>query len=323
MISTSLWYEAPGVVALRQAELAPLGIGEARVRTLFSAISRGTERLVLEGRVPETEWQRMRAPLQEGEFPHPVKYGYAAVGVVEAGPQLWLGRRVFCLHPHQDRFNAPVSMLAAVPEGVLPARATLAANMETALNAIWDGGVGPCDRVAVVGGGVLGLLVGHLAARIAGTQVTLIDTNLGRAAVAGALGVAFAPPDKAPGECDVVFHTSATAAGLATALGCAGDEARVVEMSWYGDRPASIPLGGAFHSRRLQIISSQVGQVAPSHRPRWNYGRRLSAALGLLTDTRLDALVETRIAFADAPVLLPRLLSSSALGLAPVIGYPA
>ncbi len=321
-MATSLWYEAKGSVALRMSALPALRPDQARIRTLCSAVSRGTERLVLEGRVPRSEWHRMRAPLQEGDFPYPVKYGYAAVGVVEAGPAHWIEKTVFCLHPHQDCFNAPVSMLSAVPDGIPAARATLAANMETALNALWDAACGPCDEIAVVGGGVVGLLVGTLAARIPGARVTLVDVEPSRAEMAQALGMAFAMPDAAPAGCDVVFHTSATAQGLATALDCAGDEARVMEMSWYGDRPASIPLGGAFHSRRLQIIGSQVGQVSPSHRPRWSYGRRLAAALALLADARLDALVQTQIGFADAPVLLPGLLADAALGLAPVIVYP-
>jgi NADPH:quinone reductase-like Zn-dependent oxidoreductase len=322
MLATSLWYEAKGSVALRMSALPELLADQARIRTLCSAVSRGTERLVLEGRVPASEWQRMRAPMQEGDFPYPVKYGYAAVGVVEAGPSEWLGKTVFCLHPHQDRFNAPLSMLAVVPDGISPARATLAANMETALNAMWDAACGPCDEIAVIGGGVVGLLVGFLAARMPGALVTLVDIEPSRAEIAGSLGMDFATPDAAPSGCDVVFHTSASESGLAAAFGCAGDEARVIEMSWYGDRPASVPLGGAFHSRRLQIIGSQVGKVSPSHRPRWSYGRRLGAALALLADGRLDALVQTRIDFADAPSLLPGLLADAALGLAPVIVYP-
>jgi threonine dehydrogenase-like Zn-dependent dehydrogenase len=318
MKATALWYVAPGQVTLRPDELPAVAPGFARVRTLFSGISRGTERLVLNGRVPEAERGRMRAPLQQGDLPFPVKYGYCAVGIVEAGPDDHVGRTVFCLHPHQDRFAAPVGMLAIVPPDVPPARATLAANMETALNALWDSGAGPAGRIAVIGGGIVGLLTGYLAAGLPGARVSLWDTDPSRAALVESLGMAFGSAR----DCDVVFHASASGAGLAAAIGSAGTEATVVELSWYGDRAIAVPLGGAFHSQRLRIIGSQVGMVAPSRRARWTFARRLAAALDLLRDARLDALVDRSIDFADAPALLPGLLADGALGLPPVIRYP-
>lgn len=321
-MASAVWYEAPGVVGIRAEPLDHPAEDSARVRTLFSGISRGTERLVLAGLVPNSEWQRMRAPLQDGDFPFPVKYGYCAVGVVEAGPQALLGRTVFCLHPHQDRFVAPVAMLAAVPQEVPARRATLAANMETALNALWDAGAGPADRITVIGGGVVGLLVAFLAARLPGAQVVLSDVDPSRAETAAELGIPFAAPGALPPDADIVFHTSASEQGLAAALGCAGTEATIIEMSWYGDKVIPIALGGAFHSRRLRIIGSQVGMVSASRRPRWPYARRMAAALDLLRDPRLDALVGETIAFADAPRDLPGVLAPGAVGLAPVIRYP-
>lgn len=295
---------------------------EARVRTLFSGISRGTERLVLEGRVPASEHERMRAPLQQGQFPFPVKYGYCATGIVEEGPDDLAGRTVFCLHPHQDMFVAPAAMLVPVPDGVPPRRATLAANAETALNAHWDAGTGPADRIVVVGAGVVGLLVAFIAARLPGADVTVVDVDEARASVVEKLGARFALPDAAPADADVVFHASASPAGLATALAAAGQEAAVVELSWYGAREVAAPLGAAFHSRRLRLVSSQVGQVSPGRRPRWTYRRRLEAALALLADgDALDVLVAEDIAFADAPGRLPELLAAGVGGLAPVIRY--
>jgi threonine dehydrogenase-like Zn-dependent dehydrogenase len=320
-VARALWYVKPQVVELRSAPVPAPGPGEALVRTLFSGISRGTERLVCNGAIPQSEWGRMRAPLQDGDFPFPVKYGYCAAGEVIAGPAALVGRTVFCLHPHQDVFVAPIDMLVPVPEAVPARRATLAAAMETALNAHWDAGTGPADRIVVIGAGVVGLLVARLAARLPGSSVSLIDIDEGRRGLAAQLGADFAAPDAVPREADVVFHTSASAAGLATALAAAGTEARVVELSWYGDRDISAPLGGSFHSRRLQLVASQVGQVAASHRPRWSRRRRLEAALQLLDDPPLDALVREEIAFVEVPRLLPSLLAASAQGLAPVIRY--
>jgi NADPH:quinone reductase-like Zn-dependent oxidoreductase len=294
----ALWLTGPG-----RAELRPTGLGDGPVlvRTLFSGISRGTESLVAAGRVPASEHDRMRAPLQEGTFPFPVKYGYAAVGEVIDGPPALLGRSVFALHPHQDRFRLPEAMAVLLPDTVPPARAILAANMETALTIVWDARIGPGDRVAVIGAGLVGALVGTLAARIPGTEVTLVDLNPDRAALAPALGCAFASPDAAPTECDVVIHASASAAGLSTALAAAGLEARVVEASWHGEGDVPVPLGGAFHSRRLSLVSSQVGRIPADRAARWTHRRRLETALGLLANPALDALVSGETAFADLP----------------------
>lgn len=320
-VARAIWYAKKGVVELRHARLAPLRPGMARVRSLFSGISRGTERLVLNASIAQSEWERMRGPNQEGDFPFPVKYGYCATGVVEEGPAQLLGRTVFCLHPHQDVFDAAPQELAVIPPSIPARRATLTANMETALNALWDSGAGPGDRIVVVGAGIVGLLVASLAARLPGASVTSVDVDEARRPVAEALGAAFARPDVAPGDADVVFHASATSAGLNTAIKCAGFEGTIVEMSWYGDRPVTVDLGDAFHSGRLKLISSQVGNISPSRRARWDYPRRRVAAVRLLEDVALDRLVSDEIAFEAAPQELPRALASTS-GLAPVIRYP-
>ena len=309
-IAQALWYVAPGRVEIREERLAAPRPGEVRVRALFGALSRGTEALVLAGRVPESEFERMRAPFMGGHFPFPIKYGYATVGRIENGPQEQLGRIVFALHPHQHLFNIPVSAIVALPETVLPQRAVLAANMETALNAVWDSAAGPADRIAIVGAGTVGALVAFLCGGLAGAEVMLVDINERRAELAQKLGVRFAKPKTAKGDCDLVVHASGTAAGLRTALALAGEEATVLELSWYGDTPVAAPLGGAFHSRRLRLISSQVGQVASSHRPRWTHNRRLAAAIDLLADSRLDALLAPMVSFYDLPRRLPDILDA-------------
>jgi threonine dehydrogenase-like Zn-dependent dehydrogenase len=318
---SALWITGRGQAELRHVPEPRLNAGEARIRTLWSGISRGTERLVYGGAVPPAEYERMAGPFQEGAFPFPVKYGYCAVGIVEEGPENLPGQTVFCLHPHQTRFAAPTTMLTLVPQSIPARRAVLAANMETALNAIWDSGCGPADRIVVVGGGIVGLLVAHLAARLPGAEVTLVDVQAERRTPAKALGVSFALPAEAPKEADCVFHTSATAAGLNLAVSCAGFEAPIVEMSWYGDHAVKVSLGSAFHSKRLRLISSQVGQVARSRRVRWDHGRRLAAAMALLDDPRLDALVRDEVSFADLPEALPNILSPDADGLPPVVRY--
>ena len=320
--ANALWYVAPGVAELRPAPLPLPGPDEVLVRTLFSGLSRGTERRVFEGRVPESEWQRMRGPGQEGDFPFPVKYGYAAVGVVELGPEALVGRTVFALHPHQERFVIAADKVAPIPDGVPAKRAVLTANLETALNILWDGKAEAGQRIVIVGGGLVGLLVAALAAPITDTEVTLVDIDPAREKLAAHFGVAFALPKKAPADADLVVHTTASETGLALSFQCAADDATVVEASWYGDNKVSLGLGGAFHARRLTLVSSQVGGISKARqRAGWTHERRLRAATHLLADDRLDALLGEEIPFADLPSHLPRLLAANAAGVGAYVHY--
>lgn len=286
------------------------------VQALFSGVSRGTESLVYSGRVPESEFVRMRAPHQRGEFPGPVKYGYANVGQVIAGPAEWLGRRVFSLFPHQDRFVLPERHVHPIPSSVPAQRAVLTANLETALNAIWDARPVPGDRVSIVGGGVLGCLLAALLSRYPALDVELVDVLVERRDTAQGLGVSFALPEAARTDRDLVFHTSSHESGLARALELCGFQARVVELSWYGSQSVQVPLGRAFHSQRLQLIGSQVGHVSPN-KPGWSHHQRLELALQLLDDPRLDALLGAPIPFGELPARLPAVLGPSAPSGAP------
>lgn len=317
----ALWITAPRHAELRAESIAPPGANEACVRTLFTGLSRGTERLVFEGGVPESEQERMRGPCMGGAFPFPVKYGYCAVGEVTAGPPALVGRRVFALHPHQDVFVIAASQTTPLPDGLPARRATLTANMETALNAIWDSGASAGDRIVVVGAGALGLMCAYLAARLPGAEVTVVDIAEDRRPIVETLGARFATPKAAPRDADVVLHASASTAGLATALSCAGNQAIVVELSWYGDREIGAPLGGAFHSKRLRLISSQVGQLPPARAPRWTHRRRIQKAMELLRDDRLDALITDEVAFEALPAAMPRLLAPGAPGLTAAVRY--
>lgn len=291
----ALWCVGP-----HSAELRPGKSGEGvLVETLYSGISRGTERLIFEGRVPASEATRMSTLAQEGSFDFPVKFGYCAVGRVVEGDLA--GNHVFALHPHQTSFRMAGAMLTVLPDGLPPERAVLGANMETALNILWDSGASAGDRIVIIGAGVVGALTGYLAAQLPGAEVTLVDVNGARAALAEELGCSFALPEDAPVECDVAIHTSATEQGLALALECAGHEATIVEASWFGSGQVSVPLGGAFHSRRLRIVGSQVGSLPADRSARWAHSRRMSMALGLLLDERLDALISGETAFTDLP----------------------
>ncbi|HSW06474.1 zinc-dependent alcohol dehydrogenase [Aquabacterium sp.] len=305
------WLMEPGRAELRSEILPAPQAGQVQVRTLHSAISRGTETLVFRGEVPLSEYERMRAPFQSGDFPGPLKYGYSSVGVVEQGPAELRGRQVFCLYPHQTRYVVPEAAVHRLPDDVPPGRAVLAAQLETAVNALWDAAPRVGDRIAVVGGGTVGLLVAWLAARLPGCSVELVDTQPGRRTVAEQLGAYFSLPGAAQDNADLVIHASGQAAGLATALRLAAFEATVLELSWYGTRAVSVPLGEAFHARRLTLKSSQVGQVATAQRSRWTHRRRLALALSLLREPALDALITDAAPFATLPAVLARLAGAT------------
>jgi threonine dehydrogenase-like Zn-dependent dehydrogenase len=308
----AFWTLAPGVGALIEETLEPTG-DQRLITALASAVSRGTEALVFQGRVPASQHETMRAPLMAGAFPFPVKYGYALVGRDTDG------RRVFALHPHQDLCLVPEAMCVAVPDAVPTNRATLAANLETAVNVTWDAAPLTGERIMVIGAGVVGLLVASLLARIPAARVTLVDTNPARAALAAWFGCGFAEPRDAPAEQELIVHASASEAGLRLALSRAAPEARIVEASWYGDTEPRLPLGEAFHSRRLRLIASQVGRIAPAMAGRRGYAERLAIALDLLADPAYDALLEGPSAFADLPAAMPEILRPG--GLAHVITY--
>jgi hypothetical protein len=316
----AFWLASPGRGEIRPERVPAPARDEVQIRTLHTGVSRGTETLVFTGRVPASQWPHMRAPFQEGDFPAPVKYGYLNVGVVERGPDDLVGRTVFSLYPHQTRFNVPAGAVTVVPGDVPAHRAVLAGTVETAVNALWDAAPLIGDRIAIVGAGMVGAAVAAIAATIPGVRVQLVDIDASRARLAGTLGVEFALPEAALGDCDIVVHASATSAGLTRSLELLAAEGTVVELSWYGDKQVSVPLGEFFHSRRLTVRSSQVGGIAPGRRR--TYGERLALALVLLANPAFEALVTGRSRFDELPEVMPRLAAGSLPALCHVIDYP-
>ncbi len=307
----AFWITRPGHGEILEQALPEPGHSELQIRTRYSAISRGTETLVFEGRVPHSETERMRAPFQEGEFPAPVKYGYVNVGVVESGPSNWRGKEVFTLFPHQTRFNIASDAAHLLPRGLPGERAVLAANLETAINALWDVQLKHGAKLTVIGAGALGCLCAWLAHSQFDADVELIDINEGRAATAEHLGVSFATPASARADVPVVIHTSATQDGLRTSLELGGFEATILELSWFGDKEPRVPLGAAFHSKRLTLKASQVGHVAAPMRGHASRSSRLQMALRLLREPSLDVLIDSQSRFSELPDVLAALANGS------------
>ena len=302
MPPAAFWVESPGVGAIRPVELAEPGPGELRVRTLFSGVSRGTEATVFQGKVPESQHQTMRCPHQEGCFSGSVKYGYSAVGQV-----VDTGALVFCLHPHQTEFVVSADALLPLPEGLSPGLAVLAPNLETAINGVWDAQPQPGEAATVIGGGVVGLAVAWRLAQL-GVDVELVEPNPARAAVAATLGLKMVTPAYAAARRSLIIHASGSQAGLCHALNLAAHEGRIIEMSWFGDTSIHLPLGEAFHARRLTLRSSQVGTVSPSAPGEWTHRSRMAMVLDLLAGhPELGVLISGESRFEDLPATMAKL----------------
>lgn len=314
----ALWYPAPGEAKLESVELPPPEPGWCQIESHFSAVSPGTERLVREGQVPAELVDDMRCPYLEGSFAFPIKYGYSLVGQVTQGPSELENRFVHVLHPHQDHCNVRVEDALLIPFEVPPARATLASNLETAVNAIWDSDVTIGERALVVGFGIVGSLVARLLDSIAGVEVMVIDVDPSKLALADKLGFAASLPGEATSRWDLAFHASGAPAGLQTALDRLAFEGRVVELSWYGEKLSSLRLGGRFHRDRLRIISSQVSSIGARQRSRWTLRRRRQLALSLLADPAFDLHLTRQTTFEDLPTTLT---TAGREGLATLVTY--
>jgi threonine dehydrogenase-like Zn-dependent dehydrogenase len=315
------WVTESGHGELRPEAIPTPGPKEALVRTLYSGVSRGTERVVHEGRVPERVADLMHAPHQEGDFPGPVKYGYLSVGVVEEGPEDWTGKTVFSLHPHQDFYVVPTNQLTAIPEDVPARRAVLTGIVEVAINALWEAGPRLGDRVAVVGGGLVGGVLATLLRKYPLGRLQLVDSDPAKRVLAEKLNIDFALPDEAENDCDIVFHCSASNAGLKLSLQLAGDDSDVIELSWFADKEVTLPLGEDFHARRLTIRSSQVGAVALPRRHRRTNAQRLQLAAATLKDPLFDTFLSSECQFQNLPTTLVKLFEKPG-GFCHVVAYP-
>jgi NADPH:quinone reductase-like Zn-dependent oxidoreductase len=318
--STALafWVRSPGMGEIREEPLPARTEDHVLVRTLYSGVSRGTETLVFRGEVPPDQYDRMRAPFQSGDFPGPVKYGYLSVGVIEDGPDT--GTIVFALYPHQTRYVVPRNAVVDVPAGVDPKRAVLAGTVETAVNALWDTPPLVGDRVTVVGAGMVGCSVAAVLARIPGVDLEIVDVDEEKRAVVDKIHGRFTVPSGATPGRDLVYHASATEAGLRTALDLVRDEGTITELSWYGEREVTVGLGGRFHSGRITLRSSQVGLIAPARRDSRTYADRLRTALELLHDPVFDALLNGESPFEQLPEVMPRIAADD-VPLCHVITY--
>lgn len=294
MPARALFHTAPRCVEIRELPAPQPAAGEVLVRAVCSGISGGTERLVYRGEIPADLALDDTIDALGGTFSYPFAYGYACVGEVADS-----GERVFAFHPHQDTFAAQAAGLIPLP-AVDPASATLFPLVETALQVTLDAGAGYRDRVVVLGGGVLGLLTGVLLQR-SGWRPLIAEPQEWRRALASSLGVqAAAPADLAGEEVPLVIDASGNPEAPAMALAMLAHEGTLLVASWFGTKPVVLPLGGAFHRRRLTIRSTQVSTVPALLSGTWDRSRRRREAVELLPGLPLADLCTHVYDFGDA-----------------------
>ncbi|ETW95423.1 MAG: hypothetical protein ETSY1_30715 [Candidatus Entotheonella factor] len=319
--ASALWFPAQEEAAIQPEPLPEVTDGWCEIHTQFSALSPGTERLVYTAGVPPELADHMQCPYMGGAFTFPVKYGYSLVGTVSAGPAPWLGQTVHVLHPHQDRCVVRCEDTYAFPSDVPPGRATLASNLETAVNVLWDAQAALGERVLVVGFGIVGSLVARLLSFIPGVQLEVVDAAPAKQRLAQDMGFRSPLIEDLEPTFDLAIHASASSGGLQVALDHVGFEGRVVELSWYGTRPVTVQLGGTFHNQRKRIVSSQVSTIAPAQRPRWDNQRRKALVFDLLRRPEFDAHITHTVAFRDLPQVFQRLAQPPTEGLAYLVDY--
>lgn len=316
------WVTSQGQGCLRDVALPAVGAKDCELTAIFTGVSKGTERLVGMGRVPAECAEPMACRGMQGNMQLPVLYGYSFVGRLTAGEHA--GRIAFTMHPHQERAVVAREHLVLLPSGMPPSRATLFPNLETAWNAMWDAELVAGERVAVVGGGAVGLLLTFVLQSVLGMRVVLVESDPLRRSRAARLPWAVEvidPADLPRGTFDAVFHATGRGEGLQLAIDALGFEGRVLDLSWYGTTKVSVRLGGRFHYQRQRIIASQVATVARVHRA-GGYAARTAAVLELLGDSRLDSLFDAPIPFATLPEFFARLYHGDVESPCPLVSYP-
>lgn len=318
-MSRALWHQSREKSVLLPIEPSLPEVGELQIKSLFSLVSTGTERLVARGEIPEKTWDVMKVPYMQGGFGFPVKYGYSLVGeVISAGS--YSGKMVHLLHPHQESITVDQNAVFEIPSNVPAKRATLASNLETAVNAVWDAGITVGDKVLVAGFGMIGSLVARLVSMIPAVELQVLEKDEEKRLLGESLG--FKMVDKTgSGYFDVAINTTANGEALQNCIESVGLEGRIVELSWYGIKGVNLHLGADFHYQRKRIISSQVSKIPGERSSRWDYYRRKQVVFELLQSDVFDAHITKVIPFDQAPDFFNDLRQNRFDGLGCCIRY--
>ena len=297
METYSLWLENKNKPKIKKKLLRPSNKPNTLIiKTLYSGISKGTEKLVSSGFVGKDQYKIMKSPFQEGTFSFPIKYGYINVGKVINGPKKLLHKNTFALYPHQDLFEINSKEVQILNESNNPKKYLLTANMETAINIFWDTQASNKDKIVIVGMGSVGILTAYYFKLQNYKNVFICDSNLKKKKFATLLGLNF-KDFKSIKDIDVVINTTSNYQIINKSFNKLNLEGKIVEASWYGNKKGIINLGGNFHSKRLKLISTQVSNIPKYLSNKHNYKSRLKLAIKALSSNKLLKLVNTESHF--------------------------
>lgn len=270
------------------------------IQSQYSLVSTGTERLVISNSLNGDASLKMKVPYMQGSFEANFTYGYSLVGRIINGPTQLMQKAVHVMHPHQDIVQVSADDITILPEDLSPEVCTLASNMETAVNAIWDSEISLGDKVLVIGYGIIGALLAKLAQRITCIDITVLETNPDKHQGIFAAGHQLHNGEMT-NDFDIVFNASANANALQMAFEITRLEGKIIEMSWFGNQPVTLNLGSHFHYGRKQLISSQVSHIPNKKTANWDYQKRKSLVFDLLRLLNPKELIEKEIPFHQTP----------------------
>ncbi|MFY0601906.1 MAG: zinc-binding alcohol dehydrogenase [Cyclobacteriaceae bacterium] len=294
--------------------------GNLVIESLYSFVSQGTECLVISESLSPILSSKMRVPFMKGDFHSDFTYGYSTVGHVLEGPEHLKNKNVHLMHPHQNLLIAQAEDVFVLPEMMDPKLGTLASNMETAVNAIWDAQIEVGDKVLIVGYGTIGALTALLAKNIIGTEVFVLDKNEKRIDSAVRHGIKVYE-EGCDDFFDIVFNTSANQEIIQKAFEVTRSEGKIVELSWFGDKSISIKLGADFHYGRKQLICSQVSQIPYRKQPIWDFKKRKELVFKLLESLNPQYIIESEIPFLKTPSFYDRMRNGEVTDLGIVVKY--
>lgn len=292
--------------------------GQLIIKSRYSMISTGTEKVITTQVLDPDLALKMAIPYQKGAMTNTFTYGYSLVGEVISEGE-FQGEKVHVMHPHQDFAVVYTNDVRVLPRDIDPKLATLISNMETAVNAVWDAQVELGDRVLIQGYGTIGALVASILQKYPGLDLHVHDIDPQKAELIASHGLSVY--DMEEEEFDLVFNTTGSEIALEEAFKFARLEGTIIELSWYGAKRVSLELGESFHYGRKRLICSQVSHIPNRKQPNWNYENRKDLVIRLLQELDPTYLLGHEINFQDAPEFYHKLRSGDVKELSTIINY--
>ncbi len=300
MMGMALWHIDAEFSELREnISFKDIGNG-VLIKSAYSLISTGTEKLIACGEVDNSFLPFMSVPYMAGRFSLPIKYGYSLVG-----KRTDTGQFIHAMHPHQSHCKIAEKDMAVIPEQLSPLKAALISNMETVINAIWDADIQGGEKVLIAGFGNIGCLLAETLTHYGVSEIHILEKEEWKKEIISSFG--FSTDVDIDANYDLAFDTTASKTGLQFCLDAVRSEGTVINLSWYGNRTIELSLGGSFHYGRKKIISSQVSVIPEKMKNSWDFKSRKKLVMDLLSQHPYEKYITHIIPFKETPDFFQRL----------------